>query len=173
MPKREILSELPGDPNFPHDPMEALRKMRQVLAHDGQVCTAKEEREFSERRGQGNIETLPAQFARRNKKTGEWEYREVVGWSEDGEPKVKAGAASPVPTFYRTMLKRYRDSQTEVAKALRRPPRSSSRLRERVIAANAAVPKGRGRIKEIARQAGCSPKQVARILQESGHLEGR
>lgn len=150
MPKRKIKDSL-LPPDVERDALEAIRE---ALKHPRKL-SAKEEREFLQRRAHGAIERHEYIVTERR---GQRVYRE----------HGKGGADLAVPPFYWELLKKRRDFESECAKAERRPPQRKSVLDERISAAAAEVPQGRGRIKAIARRVGCNPKTVTRRLREMG-----
>lgn len=81
--------------------------------------------------------------------------------------KGQAGADLQVDPGYMELLKRQRDIDAATVKATRRPPKHApAHSREHIRTIAATIPEGRGRIKAIARAAGCSVDTVRRALSQ-------
>lgn len=161
MAKRKVPHMLRADGVSPEDAEKgyqaALQAMREARKHP-KVMTAREERDFLERRERGarsgtiGYSETPAIIRR-----GKIMYR-VPG---------KGGADLVVPPDEWAALKHQRDVDAETVKATRRPPkRAPAHSREHIRTIAATVPLGRGRIKAIARAAGCSVDTVRRALSQ-------
>ena len=153
MPKRKIRDSLLP----PEQEAAALAAIKEVHKHP-RVLTLDEERDFLERRARGAIEQY-AYIA--TERRGKLVYR-VHG---------KAGADLPVPPYYWERLKWLRDFETEcakVARALNLPFLHQRKAAERAqrIRELAQTVIGRGRIKRIAREIGCSVATVRRALRK-------
>ncbi|MHB1895424.1 MAG: hypothetical protein ACYCOY_02075 [Metallibacterium sp.] len=81
------------------------------------------------------------------------------------------GADYPVPPHYWRMLKQHRDFETGIAKMERSlrlryvsAPKAAAARAEHIRAIAATIPKGRGRIKAVARAAHVDVRTVRRVL---------
>lgn len=163
MPKRKIPDSLLP----PEQEEAALAAMRQALAPENRhELTAEEERDFQQRRARGNIERHEYIVTERR---GKLVYRE----------HGKGGADLPVPPFYRQMLERQRDFETECAKvdrtlrtlARNRGPRTDAKAEERARLINAEFDKlaqlpERNRASVIAKKLGIPVRTVREVLRK-------
>ena len=136
----------------------ALAAIREAFEHP-HVLTAKEERDFLERRAHGAIERHEYIVTMRR---GKLVYRE----------HGKAGADLPVPPFYWRMLQQRRDFDAAAAtverqlaaRGLYQPRQRKAKALALRIVELSKTTTGSSRLKRIAREARCSIATVKRAL---------